>query len=228
MQRMTSAKVLATAAAVLGLGAAAASANVGSLTTAHVGAQHAAAAGQPTPTQILLCGTFMPGTDRFSGTSNIDHPSGSSAMGSEYPYTGQNCDSNGANSSGSFTWTIGHSNVNTATELGTEHGIAVLSTSAGQPAGFNGRITNFDFTDTPDPCGNREIYYASGHQFDPDTCSASAPGNFNTHGGAHSGDHFNGKYGTVVYQRTDTSPSNNCPSGGSTYCFEAIILGQTN
>jgi hypothetical protein len=176
-----------------------------------------------TPTQILLCGTFMPGTDRFT-SSNIDHPSGSTAMGKEYPYTGQNCDSNGASSNGMFTWTISHSNVNVATELGTEHGMAMLSSDSNKAAGFNGRITNYDFNSTPDTCGNRNIFYASGHQFDS-SCSPSGPGNFNTHGGAAAGNHFNGKYQTIVYKDDSNM---NCPTTGMTYCFEGIIEGSTN
>lgn len=188
----------------------------------------ASAAGPPAPTSILLCGNFTPGTDRFSGSSDIDHPSGSSAMGMEYQYTGQNCETNNGSSIGTFTWTISHSNVNVVTELGTEHGIANLSTPDGSfPAGFNGRITNFDFGSAPDPCGNRQIYYASGHQFDPTTCSPSAPGNFNTHGGAATDNHFNGKYGTVVYQ-LNNNPTSSCAASGPNYCFQAIIVGQTN
>ena len=62
------------------------------------------------------------------------------------------------------------------------------------------------------------------------TCNqGSAPGNFNTEGGAQNGDHFNGKYGTLIYQEDQTQvPSTQCPDGGPTYCFQAIIQGQQN
>ena len=57
------------------------------------------------------------------------------------------------------------------------------------------------------------------------SCSPSGAGNFNTHGHGVLG-HYRGHYGTVVYQEPNnkTSP---CQSG-STYCFEAILKGQTN
>src|SRR5437588_8217855 len=100
---------------------------------------------------------WMTGMDRFSGLSAIDHPSGSSAAGKVYPYTGQNCDNPGKNSSGTFTWSISHSSVNTVSERGTEHGVAMLTNDANKTAGFNGRITNFDFNSSPDSCGNRAV-----------------------------------------------------------------------
>lgn len=197
----------------------------GSASAVTVSQSKTAGVAERTPTQILLCGTFMPGTDRFT-SSNIDHPSMSSAMGNEYPYSGgtQTCENNNASSSGMFTWSISHSNVNTTTEKGTEHGIAMLSTDANKNAGFNGHITDYDFGSTADVCGNRDIYYASGHQFDS-SCSPSGPGNFNTHGGAATGDHFNGKYETIVYQDDNNM---NCHSGSGMYCFEGIIEGSTN
>src|SRR5204863_5468422 len=143
----------------------------------------------------------------------------------------QNCESeyNGlggfSNGSGMYDWTIGHSNVNTTTERGTEHGIFMLSADGGREAGFNGQITNYDFatpntTAAPDPCSNRDIYYASGHAYDP-SCSPSGAGNFNTHGGADAGQHFRGMYGTIVYQDENNIQSP-CQSGSSNYCFEAI------
>lgn len=208
----------------------AASASALSLGTTALTTRAASSAGAPTPTNVLLCGTWMSGSDRMSGASSIDHPSGSSAMGNEYAYSGQNCDNNNSSSIGMFSWTISHSNVNTSTERGTEHGLAMLSTDMNKNAGFNGQITNYDFTTpltaaAPDSCGNREVYYASGQTDTSGSCSPAGPGNFNTHGGAATGDHFRGKYGTVVYQEQNNSK---CNTGSSSYCFEAILEGQTN
>jgi hypothetical protein len=212
-------------------------ATTGTSSSATTHTSKSSSAGQPMPNQDLLCGMWSQGSDRISGGSNIDHPSGAMATGNVYPYTGQNCDSNSANSSGMFTWTIAHSNVNTVetSERGTEHGEFMLSTGT-REAGFDGHITNYDFgvppltAPAPDPCTNRDIYYASGHIGAYDSagsCSPSGPGNFNTHGGAQTGSHFRGNYGTVVYQQNN-NPTGSCPSGGSTYCFEAILEGQTN
>jgi hypothetical protein len=235
MQRPTAVKAtLAIAGLVIGVALAAASASAltlpsVSLTSANAGAN--ASAGTPVATNVLLCGNWTQGMDRISGQSTIDHPSGASAMGNEYPYSGQNCESNTASSSGMFTWSVSHSNVNTSTERGTEHGVFMLSSDMNKAAGFNGHITNYDFGTpitavAPDSCGSREIYYASGHAYDsPGSCSPSGPGNFNTHGGAATGDHFRGMYGTVVYQDSD---NNSCQPGSMNYCFEAILKGQTN
>lgn len=196
-------------------------------------AASAGSAGQPVATSALLCGTFTPGSDSISGQSSIDHPAGGSASGQYFAYSGQNCESEyGQNGSQTFTWTIGHSNVNTSTERGTEHGQLVLSTASALVTGFNGQITNFDFTtpitgsETPDANGNRLIYYASGHAYDP-SGSGSGAGNFNTHGGAATGQHFRGMYGTLIYQDQNNLNSP-CQSGSNTYCFEAILVGQTN
>src|SRR5436309_7434821 len=87
-------------------------------------------AGQPTPTRVLLCGMYMPATDRFAGNSSIDHPFGASATGNEYPYSGQNCEASQPSSIGTFMWTLSHSNVNIGTERGTEHGEFMLSNSS--------------------------------------------------------------------------------------------------
>jgi hypothetical protein len=194
-------------------------------------------AGQPT--NDLLCGLWTQGSDQISGQSSIDHPSGASAMGQQYAYTGQNCESeyNGiggfSTGSGMFTWTVSHSNVNTSTERGTEHGLFALSADANKNAGFTGHITNYDFgtpitTVAPDTCSNREIYYTSGHAYDASgSCSPSGPGNFNTHGGAATGNHYRGNYGTVVYQDQNNMQSP-CQAGTSNYCFEATLQGQTN
>ena len=168
-----------------------------------------AAAGRPVATNDLLCGLWQQGSDRVSGQSSIDHPSGASSMGQQYDYTGQNCESeyNGVggfnNGSGMFNWTVSHSSVNTDTERGTEHGVFMLSADGGREAGFNGQITNYEFSTpisaaAPDQCGNRDIYYASGHAYD-NSCSGSGPGNFNTHGGAQAGQHYRGMYGVVIF-----------------------------
>jgi hypothetical protein len=195
-------------------------------------------AGKPVATNDLFCGLWTQGSDRIAGNSNIDHPSGASATGNVYDYTAQTCESeyngSGGFKSGSdmFTWTISHSNVNTSTERGTEHGIYTFASSSALLAGFNGQVTNYDFTtpitssETPDANGNRRIYYASGHAYDP-SGSGSGAGNFNTHGGAATGQHFRGKYGTIVYQDANNSQSP-CRSGSGNYCFEGILKGQTN
>ena len=203
----------------------AAGAGASTLGATALGTANAKTAGAPTSQNELFCGTFTQGTDRFSGQSSIDHPSGANAMGNVYPYSGQTCKSNSASSSGMFTWSVGHSNVNTTTEKGTEHGEFTQSTSPYE-AGFDGHVTDFDFGSTADyTCSDgRVIYYSSGHSYD--SCGQpSGPGNFNTHGGAATGNHFRGNYGTIVYQ----DPNNNsCNTNSTTYCFEAILQGQTN
>jgi hypothetical protein len=184
-------------------------------------------AGKPVPSSEVLCGTGTYGSDRFAGSSDIDHPSGSSFMGSVQP-DGTTCTP--SDSSGSdFTWTIGHSNVNLSTERGTEHGELLLASSSHE-AGFDAHITDFDYTTTmgagdPPSCGSRTVYYTSGHAYDPCQTS-SGPGNFNTHGGAATGDHFRGNYGSVVYQQDDGSGM--CDVGSGTYCIEVVLKGQTN
>src|SRR5436305_5926576 len=91
------------------------------------------AAGQPVATDDLLCGLWTQGSDRVSGQSSIDHPSGASSMGQQYDYTGQNCENeyNGlggfSQGSGSYSWTVSHSNVNVDSERGTEHAAYALS-----------------------------------------------------------------------------------------------------
>lgn len=188
-------------------------------------------AGQPVDSKILLCGMWTQGMDRISGNSDIDHPNGASATGMEYPYTGQNCEDDQPTSTGPFSWTISHSNVNLVKEKGTEHGIANLAESDDHSVGFNGQITDYDFAPAPAPdpvaCGDRLVYYASGHAYDPCGTIPSAPGNFNTHGGAQEGEHVVGKYGTLVYQYGDMTNSP-CPKNSSDYCFEGILQGQQN
>ena len=210
------------------------------------GAHAASSAGAPVPTQDLLCGMWTTGSDQFSGTSDVDHPSGSSAMGKIYQYHGQTCEqaqSNNESSIGTFTWSISDSNVHAAeagsspqAEFGTEHGIANLSTDNNIAAGFNGHITNFDLSSNDndgDSCtasdgNNRTVYYASGQRDAQNNCSPAGPGNFNTHGGASTGGHFNGKYGTTVYQWGDMTSMSNCKNGSMNYCFEGVIQGFTN
>lgn len=202
-------------------------------------------AGAPVATQDLLCGQWATGSDQFSGTSDIDHPSGSSSMGKVYTYHGQTCEQAAKSDSsiGTYTWTISHSNVHAAesgsspqAEFGTEHGLAALSTDSNQAAGFNGRITNFDLSmndSDGDACAasdgnNRTVYYASGQRDTANNCSPAGPGNFNTHGGASTGAHFNGKYGSTVYQWGDMTSMSPCQTGSQNYCFEGVIVGFTN
>jgi hypothetical protein len=215
------------------------------LTVGTAAVRAGSSAGAPVPTQVLLCGMWTTGSDQFSGTSDVDHPSGSSAMGKIYQYHGQTCEQAAKNdaSTGTFTWSISHSYVHAAeagsapqAEFGTEHGIATLTTDHSQAAGFNGRITNFDLSSNDndgDPCvatdgNNRSIFYASGHEDAAENCSPSGPGNFNTHGGASTGDHFNGKYGTTVYQWGDMTSQSPCQQGSTNHCFEGVIVGFTN
>src|SRR5436305_3884149 len=93
----------------------------------------ASLAGKPVANNDLLCGQFTQGSDRVSGQSSIDHPSGASSTGQQYDYTGQNCESeyNGvggfSQGSGSYSWTVSHSNVNVDSERGTEHAAYALS-----------------------------------------------------------------------------------------------------
>lgn len=240
-------RVVAVAAAIFGLGLAtaltsAAASGIGGITlplstssassssTSSTSSTHSStSAGQPVASKLLLCGMWTPGTEPAAGKSNIDHPSGATATGSEFTYTGQTCESEyGNNSSNQFMWTISHSNVNTTTERGTEHGLFTLM-SGGQEAGFNGHITDYDYPTSDCTSGNRVIYYASGHAYDSTGCpdAGSGPGNFNTHGGAATGQHFRGTYGTIVYQDQNNNNSP-CQSGSGMYCFEGILQGQTN
>lgn len=205
---------------------------------ATTGALAGSGAGKPTPNSELLCGLFMKGNvDNFAGSSTEDHPDGSSSTGMTYVYTGQNCEAEqGQQGDGMYTWTIDHSNVQTNPsnpnyERGTEHVEFTMDLTGNHLSGAQGHITNFDLSSADpagDQCGNRTIYYASGHQYDPATCSPSSVGNFNTHGGAETGDHFRGNYGTIVYQWGDSTTNSPCQNGSMNYCFEAILEGQTN
>lgn len=193
------------------------------------------AAGPPTSLSVLLCGTTSGfSADRVSGNSSIDHPSGLNASGKDYTYSGQNCRTNGSSSNGSFTWTIRQDNVNLATERGNEHADASSTTLAQTGSfanGFDGGVYEFDlpngdFTTCQD---GSQVYYASGRPFDTACSVGTAPGNFNTEGGASSGQHFNGKYGTLIYRFGSSSSGSPCGTDQSaTYCFEAIIQGKVN
>lgn len=217
---------------------AAAPAAIAGLTLATTGAFAGSSAGKPVPNQYLLCGLFTPGNvDNFAGSSSEDHPDGSSSTGMTYAYTGQNCESeNGNTGTGSYTWTIAHSNVQTNAsnpnfERGTEHVQFTMDITGNRASGAQGHVTNFDLSSADnagDSCGSRIIFYASGHAYDTQTCSPSSVGNFNTHGGAQTGDHFRGNYGSIAYQWGDNTSNSPCKEGSTTYCFEAVLEGQTN
>jgi len=218
--------------------------------TLGTGHTHAAtAAGTPTPEHVLLCGLFTPGTDDFSGP--VDHQAGASSSGNIYQYHGQTCESEDGptpadSSIGTFTWTVTHSNVHAQeagsapqAEFGTEHVAVALSIDGGQAAGANGRVGNFDLSTNDndgDACtasdgSNRSIFYASGSQDTANNCSPGGPGNFNTHGGASTGQHFRGIYGTTVYQDSDISDTDsqcNSSLGSAQDCFEGVINGFVN
>ena len=193
------------------------------------GAMASTAAGQPVDESVTVCGTGTMGQDVQEGASNQDHPTSSAFTGNEEA-AGTQC--TGDNSSaGSDMWTIAHSNVDVVTERGTEHGIFQRSNGA-PPAGFNGHITDYDHQSGGDPCtdsAGRTVYYQSGTETD---CAPSfgPVGNFNTHGGAATGTHFRGKYGTIIFQQgTATSdPTSNCQVGSQTYCIQIDLIGQTN
>ena len=200
------------------------------LITAAVGAS-----GPPTSLKVLLCGTTSGfSADRVSGNSSIDHPSGLSASGSEYQFTGQNCQNPGS-SDGSFSWTVRQDNVNLSTERGNEHADAAATSLAETGSfanGFDGQVYEYDFAPNNDPAacsGSRTLFYASGHAFDATCAVGAGPGNFNTEGGASSGNHYNGKYGVLIYQEDMTQiPTTQCADGSATYCFQAIVQGQIN
>jgi hypothetical protein len=189
----------------------------------------AAFGAKPVATNNVLCGSGTAGTDDFSGSSDIDHPSGASFTGSVQP-AGHTCKPSESSAGTDFAWAIDHSNVNISSERGTEHGDLMLAKSTNE-AGFDGHITDFDYKTTmsaadPATCGSRTVYYTSGHSAGDNPCApSSGPGNFNTHGGA-GGSHFRGDYGTVVYQQNDTSMT--CNVGSMMYCIQVDLNGQTN
>jgi hypothetical protein len=200
---------------------------------------HAGTAGQPTPQSAILCGLYMPsdGVDNVSGQSAQDHVDGADVSGGQYytpDATHKTCQdeyNNGNFNSGTqtFTWKVNHSNVDVNRERGTEHGQFVLSGSSAWEAGFQGQIFNYDFAtpltsqDTQDtaPGENNStltLFYQSGHP--------GGAGNFNTHGGAATGQHYRGTYGVTVYQ--DNTMGSPCQPGSSNYCFQALLDGQVN
>jgi hypothetical protein len=196
------------------------------------------AAGPPTTLNVLLCGTTTGfSADRVSGNSSVDHPSGLTATGSEYsfdPANPTNCQGQ-SNNGGDFTWTVRQDNVNLATERGNEHASAestkLLQTGQFDNQ-FDGLVYEYDFAPNNDPAacpGSRTLYYASGHAFDATCAVGSGPGNFNTQGGAQDNNHYNGKYGVLIYQ-DDSSLNTGCNSQANpgVYCFQAIIVGRLN
>ena len=202
----------------------------------------ASSAGKPVAHNYLLCGIYVPGNEsNFAGASDTDHPNGSTKSGMTYNYTNQNCENPGS-STGTFSWTITHSMVHTSggnAETGVEHVQFSMEITGNRTSGAQGHITNFDLSTADsagDPCPppasgsspSRVIFYASGHFQDKlNSCSPSSVGNFNTHGGAQTGDHFRGNYGTVVYQdnNNDACKVNN---SNMDMCFAALLEGQTN
>jgi len=187
-------------------------------------------AGQPTPETVRICGIGTMGQDVQEGASNQDHPTSSMFSGNEESNPATEC--TGDNSSaGSDTWTIDHSNVNVVTERGTEHGIWQRGTAGAPPAGFNGHITDYDHgtAGAGDPCTSdgRTVYYQSGK--DTECVPSFGPvGNFNTHGGAATGQHFRGNYGTIIFQQGDATSTSKCQVGSQTYCIQIDLTGQTN
>lgn len=195
----------------------------------------AGTAGTPVEQDALLCGMWMPaasGANDVSGNSNQDHVDGGMVSGGQYYTYGTgntSCQDEynmGMLKSGTqtFMWSINHSNVDVQRERGTEHGQFALSSTNTWEAGFQGQIFNYDFatpltTQAGDDNGTTTVYYESGHP--------GGAGNFNTHGGAATGAHYRGKYGTIVYQ-DDNNMNSPCKTGSSNYCFQAILLGQVN
>ena len=182
-----------------------------------------AGAAKPVATQLTICGVGTIGAANMAGQSDQDHPDASNFSGNDQPGLVQ-CD-DGGNKPGSDTWTITHSNVNVTTERGTEHGEYMLADST-RPGGFDGHITDFDEPNGDDcTSGDRTIVYQSGNET---TCTPSfgPVGNFNTHGGAQTGDHFRGKYGTLIYQEDNMQSP--CHTGSAMYCVQVHLDGQTN
>jgi len=208
---------------------------VAGLALASLGAFAGSSAGKPQAQNALLCGLYVPGADNVSGNSNQDHVDGAKvSSGNYYNYDANNSscqqeyknDGSGSFNSGAqtFDWKVNHSNVDVQRERGTEHGQFVLQNTSAWEAGFQGQISNYDFgtpltTQAGDDNGTITVYYVSGNP--------GGAGNFNTHGGAATGAHYRGKYGTIVYQ-DDSNNNSPCKTGSSNYCFQAILLGQVN
>ncbi len=193
------------------------------------GAYAGTAAGRPIDSSVTLCGTGSMGQDIQEGASSQDHPASSSFMANEET-AGTQCNSDNS-TAGTDSWTIDHSNVNLDTERGTEHGIFQRSNGA-PPAGFNGHITDYDHQAGGDPCvdaAGRTVYYLSGKETDSNCPPSFGPvGNFNTHGGAATGTHFRGNYGTIIFQQNSSNGNHNCDVGSQMYCIQVDLVGQTN
>lgn len=184
-------------------------------------------AGQPTDSSVTLCGTGNAPTTTPDGASSESKFGGAMFTASQES-AGTQCTNDNSGTSDGTTWTILHGNVNTGTERGTEHGQYMLSGSSRQ-GGFNGHVTDFDFASGADPCvdaAGRTVYYQSGKATDC-TPSFGPVGNFNTHGGAQTGDHFRGNYGTIIFQQ-NSNTSHACDVGSQTYCIQVDLVGQTN
>jgi len=161
----------------------------------------AGSAGKPVDSSVTLCGIGNAPTSASDGQSSESKFGGANFMANEQK-PGTQCTNGNSSSGGGSTWTIGHGNVNTGTERGTEHGQYLLEGTSTQ-GGFNGHVTDWDFNGG-DTCtsADRTVYYQSGAAT---YCvpSFGPVGNFNTHGGASTGEHFRGKYGTIIFQQGD-------------------------
>ena len=190
------------------------------------------AAGKPQPDQRTLCGAGNAPQVAPDGTSSESKFGGAGFTASETKGLSE-CTGD-ETASTTDTWTIGHGNVNTTdgSERGTEHGQYTL-TGSPRSGGFNGHVTDFDFGSAPchESDTNRVVYYESGTE--NDAAHGCPPdfgpvGNFNTHGGAQTGDHFRGTYGTLIFQ-TDGDPNSKCDDHQqAVYCIQVQLDGQTN
>ena len=190
------------------------------------GAFAGSSAGKPVDSSTTLCGIGNAPTVTPDGQSSEAKFGGASFMANQNS-PGTQCDNSTSSAGGNNTWTIGHGNVDTVSERGTEHGQYLLEGSS-RAGGFNGHVTDFDFGGdacTTDGTG-RTIYYQSGHET---RCAPSfgPVGNFNTHGGAATGDHFRGYYGTLIFQQ-GSQTDGGCYVGSETYCSQVDLVGQTN
>ena len=192
------------------------------------GASAGPTAGKPVDNSFTICGTGNAPQAVSDGQSSESKFGGGMFSGNKADYAPGSCNSDNSSSGGS-TWTIGHGNVNTDTERGTEHGQYLLEGTS-TPGGFNGHVTDWDFNggDACQDAAGRTVYYQSGNLTD---CAPSfgPVGNFNTHGGAATGEHFRGTYGTIIFQQDSSNPtSHNCDVGSDNYCIEIDLTGQTN
>jgi hypothetical protein len=196
------------------------------------GASAGPSAGKPTTFTDLLCGVGNAPTVTPDGTSSESRFTNASFAVSEQT-PGQACD---WSKTADGTWTILHGNVDTTegSERGTEHGQYALASQSGRQGGFNGHVTDFDFGSEPCPDGHRNVYYESGTEHDSACPPDFGPvGNFNTHGGAATGDHSRGTYGTLIYQTHEVlgSPCDDtfvAPGSSPMYCIEVNLTGQIN